>query len=214
MKNLPLLALAGLLLFTASCGSFPATETPPPAATPVPTQPPAIETPLPPTEPAPAPTVIPAPEAVFTLTSPSFAANAEMADQYTFQMGGQCSGENYSPALAWSGVPAGTQSFALTVIDPDGGNWVHWILFNLPAETTSLPEASGGAEIGGKGQNSFGELGYGGPCPPGGTHRYVFTLYALDTALDLTEGAKIKDLQAALEGHILGQTELTGLRTR
>lgn len=149
-----------------------------------------------------------------TLTSPNFQDGQEMADKYVYQMGGQCQGENYSPALEWTGVPSGTQSFAITVIDPDGGNWVHWLQFNLPATTTRLPEALGGPEIGLKGKNDFWTLGYGGPCPPSGTHRYVFTLYALKTTLDFPEGARLDDLQAALDSQTLAKAQLTGLRTK
>jgi Raf kinase inhibitor-like YbhB/YbcL family protein len=149
-----------------------------------------------------------------TLTSPAFQDSAEMADRYTYKLGSQCNGENFSPALEWTGVPAGTQSLALTIVDPDGGNWTHWLLFNLPPETTSLPEAVNGPDIGTKGKNDFGTLGYGGPCPPGGTHHYIFTLYALDTTLDLQEGAQRKDFETAIKGHILARAQLTGLRTR
>ena len=137
-----------------------------------------------------------------------------MADKYTYKMGGQCDGENYSPTLAWTGAPAETGSFAVTLVDPDGGNWVHWVQFNIPAEVTSLPETIAGPAVGVKGNNGFYSLGYGGPCPPGGTHHYVFTLYALDTALELDEGATLNAVLAAMEGHILAEAQLTGLRTR
>jgi Raf kinase inhibitor-like YbhB/YbcL family protein len=137
-----------------------------------------------------------------------------MSDRYTYSMFGQCGGENYSPALAWTGAPAGTKSFVITVIDPDGGNWLHWLQFNIPADATSLPEAVGGPEVGVKGKNSFGSLGYGGPCPPSGTHHYIFTLYALDATLDLKEGAQLNDLTKAMDGHILAQAQLTGIKRR
>jgi hypothetical protein len=100
------------------------------------------------------------------------------------------------------------------MVDPDGGDWVHWVQFDIPAETTQLAEAAGGPDIGRKGRNDFGELGYGGPCPPAGTHRYVLTLYALDTLLSLSEGASRAEVEAALNGHILEKTQLTGLRSR
>jgi Raf kinase inhibitor-like YbhB/YbcL family protein len=148
------------------------------------------------------------------LTSPAFKDGAEMANRYTYKLGSQCSGENFSPALEWTGVPASTQSLAITVVDPDGGNWTHWLLFNLSPEITSLSEAVNGPAIGIKGRNDFGTLGYGGPCPPSGTHHYIFTLYALDTTLSLQEGAKRKDFETAVKGHVLAQAQLTGLRTR
>ena len=150
----------------------------------------------------------------FTLSSPAFKDGEQMATRYVFKIPGQCNGENYSPALNWRGVPAGTQSFAITVIDPDGGNWLHWLQFDIPADVVSLPEAVGGPKTGIQGGNDFGALGYGGPCPPGGTHHYIFTLYALDTRLELQEGASLKDLNSAMNGHILAETQLTGLRTR
>ena len=154
------------------------------------------------------------PAARFSLSSPAFKDGNEMAEKYTYKMGGQCDGENYSPALTWAGAPAETQSFAITLVDPDGGNWAHWVQFNIPADVASLPETIAGPEIGVKGRNDFYSPGYGGPCPPGGTHHYVFTLYALDTTLELEEGATLKAVLTAMEGHILAETQLTGLRTR
>lgn len=150
---------------------------------------------------------------MFTLTSSAFAENGNIADLYTYSMGNQCSGENFSPPLAWSGAPESAKSFLLTMIDPDGGNWVHWLLVNIPADTTSLEEAVNGQEIGIPGRNSFGENGYGGPCPPSGTHRYVFTLYALDTTLESAAGVTLKEVNSLIKGHILGQCQLTGLRS-
>ena len=127
-----------------------------------------------------------------------------------------CDGEDVSPPLAWSGVPDATQSLALICDDPDapGGTWDHWVLFNIPADTTDLPEAvpadpelASGAV---NGSNSWGRLGYGGPCPPGGTHRYFFYLYALDTRLTLQSGATKPQLLQAMEGHILAEGQLMG----
>ena len=148
------------------------------------------------------------------LTSSAFEENGMMADKYTYSLGSQCSGENFSPSLAWSQPPEGTSTLLLTMIDPDGGNWVHWLLFNIPPETTSLEEVVGGPQAGTRGRNDFGKLGYGGPCPPSGTHRYVFTLYALDVSLDLEEGAVLKTTLNQNEGHVLAQSSLTGLRSR
>jgi Raf kinase inhibitor-like YbhB/YbcL family protein len=126
-------------------------------------------------------------------------------------------GPNVSPPLAWTGAPGNTQSFALICDDPDAprGTWVHWVLFNLPADATSLPEgvrahdtlASGAHQ----GKNDFGKVGYGGPSPPRGKpHRYFFRLYALDAALNLPAGCSRADLDAALQGHLLASAQLMG----
>ena len=152
-------------------------------------------------------------EEMFTLSSSAFSDNGRIADRYTYSMGKQCSGENYSPPLYWAGAPEGTASFLLTMLDPDGGNWVHWLLVNIPPDATSLEEAVNGPETGIAGRNSFGGNGYGGPCPPSGMHHYVFTLYALDTTLDVKPGVNLKDVTAQISGHILGQCQLTGLRS-
>lgn len=129
-----------------------------------------------------------------------------------------CIGKNVSPALTWSDPPAGTQSFAMIVDDPDApmGTWVHWVLFNISANTRSLPED---LPITGKnvdpnaiyvGKNSSGNIGYDGPCPPSGTHRYYFKLYALDTTVNLLPGATKEQVLREMEGHILAQGELMG----
>ncbi len=154
---------------------------------------------------------LPASSAAFTLSSPDFEANAAIPVLYT------CNGKNISPALAWNDPPAGTQSFALVVDDPDApnGDWVHWILFNIPAQARSLPQAAPtDAQLSDgslNGTTSFGKPGYGGPCPPSGTHHYIFTLYALDIRLDLKSNANKNDLLGALRTHILGHAELTGI---
>lgn len=135
-------------------------------------------------------------------------------DKYAYNLGSQCGGDNYSPPLAWTDAPDGTQSFAILVSDPDGRDWVHWLQFNIPAKTTSLPESIGGPSVGVKGVNDFGGLGYGGPCPPSGTHRYIFSLYALDVTLSLSEGASRTQFESAIAGHVLGKTQLAGLRSR
>ena len=154
------------------------------------------------------------PEMPFELTSTAFAPGEPIPQKYT------CDGEDISPPLQWSDPPQGTQSFALIADDPDAplGTWVHWVLYNLPAETRALPEAvPPQAELpdGSRhGQNSWRRLDYGGPCPPSGTHRYFFKLYALDTVLDLKAGANKKQVLKAMEGHILAQTELMGVYSR
>ncbi len=130
-------------------------------------------------------------------------------------------GRNASPPLKWSGVPGEARSLALITDDPDapGGTWVHWLLYDLPASVGELPEnlhrnqyTAAGAK---QGLNDFKHLGYGGPCPPPGkAHRYFFRLYALDIQLKLDPGAGRKDLERAMEDHILDQTQLMGTYQR
>ncbi len=147
------------------------------------------------------------------LTSPAFAAGAAIPTRYT------CDGADVSPPLAWHGAPADTQAFALIADDPDApvGTWVHWVLFNLSGNTTSLPENVPKSEtvtdLGGalQGRNDFRRTGYGGPCPPPGKpHRYVFKLYALDGPLALRAGATKADVERAIQGHTLAQGQLVG----
>jgi len=148
------------------------------------------------------------------LTSAAFGSGEAIPARYT------CDGEDISPPLAWGDSPPGTGSFALIMDDPDApaGTWVHWVLYNLPAEGRSLSEAvpsDGDLPDGGRhGQNNWRRLGYGGPCPPSGTHRYFFKLYALDVTLDLDAGATQKELSQAMEGHILAEGQLMGTYTR
>jgi len=144
------------------------------------------------------------------ITSPVFANNAMIPSKYT------CDGEDISPPLQWDGVPDGTKSIALICDDPDApmGTFVHWVLYNLPPETKGLAEnipadkeLPNGAR---QGMTDFRKIGYGGPCPPSGTHRYYFKIYALDTKLDLAAGATKSQLLKAMEKHILAQAELVG----
>lgn len=132
-----------------------------------------------------------------------------------------CEGKDVSPALQWDEPPMGTQSFALIMDDPDApaGVFTHWVIFNILSNNQQLTEAiptqaqlpSGALQ----GKNDFGRIGYGGPCPPPGPqHRYRFTLYALDKALDVTSGASKKQVLDAMEGHILAQGQLTGTYQR
>ena len=144
------------------------------------------------------------------LISPAFSDKEAIPAQYT------CDGANISPALAWSEIPEHTNSFALIVDDPDAPakTWVHWIVFNIPDTTHELFEnTQAGPFI--QGATDFnGKQGYGGPCPPSGTHRYQFTLYALDTLLDLPAGATKEQLLSAMHGHILEQATLIGTYTK
>ena len=150
-------------------------------------------------------------ELTIKLTSDAFAEGTDIPEQFT------CDGDDVSPALAWSGVPRGTQSIALIADDPDapGGTWVHWVLFGVPRNASELEEAmpSGGVTaLGAKhGKNSFGKRAYGGPCPPqGGPHRYFFKLFALDAEPELEPGASKQDLIEAMDGHVLAQGQLMG----
>jgi len=144
------------------------------------------------------------------LTSSAFSAGQAIPVKYS------CKGNNISPALAWSNAPANTKSFALIVDDPDApsGIWVHWVAFNIPATVTSLPEAvPTGAQLangGLQGKNSSSHMGYDGPCPPSGLHRYFFKLYALDAVLNLSSDANKSQLLQAMQGHVLAQGELMG----
>ena len=145
------------------------------------------------------------------LTSPAFQPGATIPKQYTGD------GADRSPPLRWAEPPPGTKSLALICDDPDAprGNWVHWVLFNLPATSRELEEGVPTIEVLGSGakhgKNDFGKLGYGGPAPPKGKpHRYFFKLYALDVALDLPAGATKAQLESAMKGHILAAGELMG----
>ena len=127
-----------------------------------------------------------------------------------------CDGPDVSPDLSWSAVPETAKSLALICDDPDApmGTWVHWVLFNIPSSASGLPAempSDAALENGARnGTNDFGRLGYGGPCPPGGTHRYFFKLYALDSELDLASGITKAQLSEAMEGHILAEAQLMG----
>lgn len=152
-----------------------------------------------------------------TLTSTAFEDGAPIPIDYT------CDGNDHSPPLRWSDAPAGTRSFALIMHDPDAprGDFTHWVLFNVPADSQKIPEGAGaggaGQGAGEPGTNDFGKLGYGGPCPPPGhgRHRYLFDLYALDLdQLALEPGAKREEVEDALRQHTLGQARLTGVYER
>jgi Raf kinase inhibitor-like YbhB/YbcL family protein len=148
------------------------------------------------------------------ITSSAFDEGGMIPSKYT------CDGEDVSPPLAWSGIPDGTKSIVLICDDPDapGGTWVHWVLYNLPPETSALDEAlpatetlSDGAR---HGVTDFGEFGYGGPCPPSKTHRYYFKLYALDTKFTIDGEATKEAVEAAMRGHILAEGQLMGRYAR
>jgi Raf kinase inhibitor-like YbhB/YbcL family protein len=141
------------------------------------------------------------------IKSGAFDQGALIPKKYT------CDGEDISPPLMWSAVPPGAQSLVLIMDDPDApvGNWDHWILFNLPPQTTGLAENIKTFPAGTvSGQNSWRRIGCGGPCPPDREHRYFFKLYALDAMLYLKEGITKKELESAMQNHILGKSELMG----
>ncbi len=142
------------------------------------------------------------------LTSTAFDEGGMIPSQYT------CDGQNVSPPLAWSGLPEGAKTLALICDDPDAprGTWVHWVVYQIPASERGLPEnlparetLDSGAR---QGTNDFKKPGYGGPCPPSGTHRYFFKLYALDAPLDLPPGATKDQLLKSMDAHILAQGQL------
>jgi Raf kinase inhibitor-like YbhB/YbcL family protein len=148
------------------------------------------------------------------LTSTAFSEGGMIPAQYT------CNGPDVSPPLNWEDVPEETKSLALIADDPDApvGTWVHWVLYNLPADThelqEDLPKTKVLPNVAMQGTNDFRKIGYGGPCPPGGTHRYFFKLYALDELVDLNPGARKKDLLDAMKGHILAECQLMGKFSR
>lgn len=151
----------------------------------------------------------------FELTSPAFPPGGAIPQAHT------CDGADRSPPLRWSGAPADTKSFALVLDDPDApaGIWVHWVLYGVAGTARELPPGVAPRErvagVGVQGVNDFGNVGYGGPCPPRGpAHRYSFTLYALDADPGLPPGRTKAQLERAIRGHILGRAELTGLYER
>lgn len=151
---------------------------------------------------------------VFAIASGAFEEGELIPKQYT------CDSMNISPPLTFSGIPDSARSLALICDDPDApmGTWVHWVLYNLPPDTAALPENIPGTDsLSGdirQGISDFGRYGYGGPCPPGGTHRYYFKLYALDTLLDLEGKVSKSDLEEAMKGHILAEAQLIGKYSR
>lgn len=161
----------------------------------------------------------------FTLSSPDIQSGKRMADTFVFNSFG-CTGQNLSPALAWKNAPKGTKSFAVTAYDPDaptGSGWWHWVVYNLPAETRSLPQGAGditGAHLpegSVQGRTDFGSASYGGPCPPvgHGTHHYTFTVYALKTdKLELPTDASAAMVGFMIHANTLGKARFTAVYSR
>lgn len=139
-----------------------------------------------------------------TITSPAFDEAGAIPVQYS------CDGNDISPPLAWSDGPPGTQAYVLIVDDPDARGFVHWLVANIPAGTTEIPEGGSGSQLGVQGKNNFGRSGWGGPCPPSGTHRYTFSIYALSEPIDVSATPSADDVRRAMEGKILGTGRLTG----
>jgi len=181
------LSIASITILTLIVGACASPSTPPPAAS-MPT-------------PGPAPT--------FVLTSDAFGHAGVIPKKFS------CDGQNISPRLQWNGAPSNTQSFVLMMDDPDApiGTFTHWVAFDIAATQNEIRE--GAPSIGKGGKNSAGRTGYTGPCPPSGTHRYFFTLYALDLAtLGLNEGASRTEVEKAMSGHVLAQAQLMGKYSR
>ena len=140
-----------------------------------------------------------------SVTSPAFDEGGAIPTRYS------CDGEDVSPPLAWQGAPDGTVAFALILDDPDAGGFVHWTVADIAASDGSAEE---GESPGIDGRNGFGRAGYGGPCPPSGTHRYVVTVYALREPLSVEPGFNAADLRSAMEGRVLATGRLTGTYRR
>ena len=136
-----------------------------------------------------------------TITSTAFEDGASIPGRYT------CDEDDVSPPLTWAGAPEGTAGFALVVDDPDARGWIHWVVADIPADRASTAEAE---SPGTDGRNDFGRVGWGGPCPPSGTHRYVFEIFALSERLDLPAGFSADELRAAMEGSVLASGRLIG----
>jgi Raf kinase inhibitor-like YbhB/YbcL family protein len=145
-----------------------------------------------------------------TLSSPEFDEGGAIPRRFT------CDAADVSPPLSWSGAPDGTITLALVMDDPDAGGFVHWVVYNIDVSATgSLPAGwSATPEAAPQGVNSFGKVGYGGPCPPSGTHRYAFRLLALDQVLELAAGPKAQAVLDASAGHALAEATLTGTYRR
>ena len=147
--------------------------------------------------------------AAMTLRSPSFGEGEPIPIRHA------CDGADVSPALSWHDAPAGTVAFALVVDDPDARGWVHWVVFDIPGgDSGSLPEGLRPTDRPAQGRNTFGRAGWGGPCPPSGTHHYVFTLYALSAPLGLTGVPTAADVRTAAAGVTLARASLTGTYRR
>ncbi len=197
-----IIALLMLAITASACASTPTVTSVPAPALPAATIPASS---VPPSTTV--PTTAPLPTAVreFALTSSAFNEGANIPPKFT------CTGDNVSPQLKWSGAPGNTKSFVLIMDDPDapGGTFTHWVVFDMAPKQNEIAE--GASRAGKSGQNSARRTGYMGPCPPSGTHRYFFTLYAIDLeTLGLNDGASRVDVEKAMSGHIIAKTQFMG----
>lgn len=146
---------------------------------------------------------------LFSIQSPAFENRGNIPETYT------CDGTNIRPPLSISGTPDGTKSLAVVVYDQDatGGSFVHWIAWNIPPETKELPQGDLSGILD-EGKTSFGSIGYKGPCPPSGTHRYIWKMYALSNVLTLEKTATREDMETAINTFVIAQTEYTGMYTK
>ena len=187
---------AAILLTSAACGNSQRSTAPPPAPQ------------------ASTSTSSPQQKSEMKLTSTAFKEGEAIPRGYT------CDGANVSPPLEWTAVPKTAKTIVIIADDPDApsGTFVHWVLYNLPGDGLGLIENTPQTETlkggGVQGKNDFGKIGYGGPCPPSGTHRYFFKFYALDGELTLKPGATKAEVEQAMEGHALAQTQLIGTYSR
>ncbi|MGZ3641608.1 MAG: YbhB/YbcL family Raf kinase inhibitor-like protein [Candidatus Limnocylindrales bacterium] len=205
-RSLTALLLAGCL--AVACGAGASSPAGPTATSATPTPTPSPSGATPPATPSATPTggevMTPSPSVAFSLTSSAFKAGGAIPRPHT------CDGVDHSPPLAIEGVPAATASFALVVRDPDARGWVHWVAYAIPAATRELPSGAGGAVLGPVGLTSWGSAGYRGPCPPTGTHHYVFTLYALSGKLPLSGHPTADQVEAAARSSTIAKVTLTG----
>ena len=145
----------------------------------------------------------------FTLSSTAFADGGSIPARFT------CDGAGQSPPLAWHGTPEGTRAFALLVTDPDARGFVHWVATDIPASSAGLAEGASGSESAGReGRNDFGLIGWGGPCPPSGVHRYVFELFALPSPLSIPGVPSAAAVRTAIRDRLLGEARMTGTYRR
>jgi Raf kinase inhibitor-like YbhB/YbcL family protein len=210
MATRTLLATLATCLLLAACGGTPVVTIRPTIATPSPgsTQAPATRSAAP--SEVPMTTQRPTSSPPFELVSSAFDAGGAIPRAYT------CDGHDTSPPLTWSGAPDGTAFLALVMTDPDASGFVHWVMFNVAASASgSIPTGyAESPDAAPQGTNSFGRVGYGGPCPPSGTHHYVLRLLALDSQLPLTGAPKAAAVLDAAKGHVLGEAKLTGTYRR
>jgi Raf kinase inhibitor-like YbhB/YbcL family protein len=142
------------------------------------------------------------------VASSAFEEGGAIPSRYT------CDGDDVSPPIAWSGAPEGTAAYALIVHDPDARGWIHWLVADIPADRQDLDEGASGSSAATEGRNDFDRTGHGGPCPPSGTHRYAFEVFALSQPLGLTAGFSADELRAAMEGKVLATGRLSGTYRR